>query len=190
MNTPQISIDEVLEAFSLEADAGTQTLQRYLREYPQFSDELIDLSNEIFQFSLVEEGELFDTDRARMESALTQFRSVASRVAQAALERLAPERQRELAQALGVPRQVILAFVERGVIANTVPRRFLARMAEGLRISVRDMVAHLSQPPRQTVRYAKADDKPQEAGQVSFEQLLRDAGVSEEQTAELLRDEP
>ena len=97
MNTSQISVEEVLEAFSLEADAGPETLQRYLREYPQFSNELIDLSSEIFQFSLVEEGELLDTDRARMESALAQFRSVASRAAQAALERLAPEKQRELA---------------------------------------------------------------------------------------------
>ncbi|MHB1991394.1 hypothetical protein [Metallibacterium scheffleri] len=190
MNTPKISVEEVLEAFSLEADAGPATLQRYLREYPQFSDELIDLSSEIFQFSLVEEGELLDTDRARMESVLAQFRSAASRAAQAALARLEPEKQRELAQALGVPRQVILAFVERGVIASTVPGRFLARMSDILRTSVRDIIAHLSQPPPRAVRYAKADDKPQEAGQVSFEQLLRDAGVSEEKTAELLRDEP
>ena len=190
MNTQQLSMEEVLEAFSLEADTGPDTLQRYLREYPQFSDELLDLSNEIFQFSLVEEGELLDTDRARMESVLAQFRSVASRAAQAALERLAPEKQRELAQALGVPRQVILAFVQRSVIVGTVPGRFLARMSENLRTSVRDITAYLSQPPLQSLRYAKADDKPQEAGQVSFEQLLRDAGVSEEQTAELLRDEP
>lgn len=190
MNTPQISIEEVLESFSLEADAGPETLQRYLRQYPQFSDELIDLSSEIFQFSMAEAGELLDTDRARMESALAQFRSVASRVAQAALERLAPEKQRELAQSLGLPRQVILAFVQRGVIASTVPGRFLARMSKNLGFSVRDITAHLSQLPRQTVRYAKADDRPQEARQVSFEQLLCDAGVSEEQTKELLRDEP
>lgn len=190
MNTPEISLEEVLEAFLLEADSGPATLQRYLREYPQFSDELIDLSSEIFQFSLVEEGELLDADRTRIESVLAQFRSAASRAAQAALARLAPEKQRELSQALGVPRQVILAFVERGVVAGTVPGRFLARMADILRTSVQDIVAHLSQPPQRTVRYAKAKDKPQEAGQVSFEQLLRDAGVSEEKALELLRDDP
>lgn len=189
MNTPQISVEEVLEAFSLEADASPATLQRYLHEYPQFSDELIDLSNEIFQFSLVEEGELLDTDRARMDSVLAQFRSAASRIAQNSLERLAPNKQRELSQALGVPRQVILAFVERGVIASTVPRRFLGRMSDLLQTSVQDIQTYLSQPPQRAVRYAKANDKPQEGGQVSFEQLLRDAGLSEEQAAELLKDE-
>lgn len=190
MNTPKVSVEEVLEAFSLEADTGPTTLQRYLREYPQFSDDLLDLSSEIFQFSLVEEGELLDTDHARMESALSQFKSAASRAEQAALARLAPEKQRELAQALGVPRQVILAFVERQVILSTIPGRFLARMSEVLRTGLQDLTMHLSQPPMRSIRYAKADDKPHEAGQVSFEQLLRDAGVPEEKAAELLRDEP
>ncbi len=74
-------------------------------------------------------------------------------------------------------------------MARPDPGSFLARMSDNLRTSVRDIVAYLSQPPRHSLRYAKADDKPQEAGQVSFEQLVRDAGLSEEQTAELLRDE-
>jgi hypothetical protein len=189
MNTREPNLEDVLVAFSVEADAGSATLQRYLNDYPQFSDELIDLSNEIYQFSHVEQGELPSADRERIDAVLAQFRRVASRSSQPSLERLAPARQREHSQALGVPRQVILAFVERGVIANSVPGRFLTRMAEALQSTAPDLHAYLSQDPQRAVRYAKADGKPLDPGQVPFEQLLRDAGLSEAQAADILRDE-
>ncbi len=186
---PEADLEDVLEAFSLEADMGSATLQRYLRDYPQFSDELIDLSNEIYQFSNAEQGELASVDRERIDAVLAEFRSIASQATRPALERLAPAKQRELSQALGVPRQVILAFVERGVIASSVPGQFLAQMAEVLQSTASDLHAYLSQESRREVRYAKADDKPLDPGQVAFEQLLRDAGLSEERAAEILRDE-
>lgn len=190
MNTSQISVEEVLEAFLLEADESPATLQRYLREYPQFADDLIDLSSEIFLFSNVEKGDLLDTDHARIESALAQFRSTASRAPRLSLERLESDKQRGLATSLGVPRQVILAFVERCVIASSVPRHFLMRMAAFLRSNIDELVAYLDLPPQPMARSAKANDRPQEARRVSFEQLLREAGVSSERIGELLKDEP
>lgn len=189
MTRPEATLEEVLDAFSMEAEMGSATLQRYLNDYPQFSDELIDLSNEIYQFSNVEQGELPSADRERIDAVLAQFRSGASRSLQPGLERLSPARQRELSQALGVPRQVIFAFVGRGVIASSVPGRFLARMAEALQSTVSDLRAYLSQEPQRAVRYAKADDKPLDPGQVPFEKLLRDAGLSEAQAAEFLKEE-
>ncbi len=190
MNTTPISVEDVLEAFALEPQVDRPTLDRYLREFPQFTGELIDLSREIFLFSHEEEGPLLDSDRMRVNSALSQFESAATRAAQPVLARLSPERQRALANVLGVPRQVILCFMERAVIAKSVPMRFLSRMANELQSNAQELLAYLSQPRQAMARSAKAVEKPGSDEKVAFEQLLREAGVSEVETSQLLAEDP
>jgi len=50
---------------------------------------------------------------------------------------------RDVAKRLDVPRQVITAFRERRVILSTVPRRFLARLAEAVNSSIEILIEAL-----------------------------------------------
>ena len=43
----QPSREEVLDAFAVEISHDRETLERYLRQYPHFSNELVDLSREL-----------------------------------------------------------------------------------------------------------------------------------------------
>ena len=69
------------------------------------------------------------------------------------------------------------------------PRGFLRRLAGAVAISPDDLFAWLSPPPAPALaRSYRADAQPTVATQVSFEHVLVDAGVAEDDRARLLAD--
>jgi hypothetical protein len=187
-DAPKLSRDQVLESFAMEPEGG-QTLQRYLREYPEFAAQLVDLSQEIFRFSIQDERPLPVEDQMRIDSAWSRIHSTPSKATADPFATLSVPQLREMAQTLKVPRQVITAFRERTVIAASVPKHFLARIAGLVGSSVPTLLDTLALPPQPLVRSYKADSKPTTAARVTFEQLLRDGGLSDEQIELLLADD-
>ena len=59
----KLSCDQVLESFAMESDTSGQTLQKYLQEYPEYATQLVDLSLEIFRFSILDETPLSEEDQ-------------------------------------------------------------------------------------------------------------------------------
>lgn len=105
------------------------------------------------------------------------------------LAALSVAQQREVAKRLGIPRNVLTGFREHRVIPTTVPGSFLSRLAAEIGAAIDELKVILAQPLATTAAHRhKADDKPQEHLQCTFEQLLIDGGVSPEKRAELLRD--
>lgn len=186
---PKFTCDQVLESFAMERDADGKTLQRYLQEYPEYASQLVDLSQEIFRFDIEDESPLSVEDQMLIDSAWSRIQSAPSKVAIDPLADLSVPKLREIAQTLDVPRQVLTAFRERTVIVASVPKRFLTRLAGLVESNFQALREALAQPPQLLTRSYKADDKPAEAVQVTFEQLLRDAGLSDEQIALLLTDD-
>ncbi|WP_447737540.1 hypothetical protein [Rhodanobacter soli] len=97
---------------------------------------------------------------------------------------------REAAVSLGVRRQVLAAFREHRVIADSVPRRFLIRLAAIARTTVEDLTDALRAPGAlSTSRSFKAETAPHADGQITFDQLLKDAGHSEAERTELMSED-
>lgn len=186
---PKLSRDQVLELFAMELDTGGHTLQRYLREYPEYATQLVDLSQEIFRFGIQDESPLSIEDQMRIDTAWSRIQSAPSKVVTDPLAGLSVPQLREIAQTLKVPRQVITAFRERTVIVSSVPRYFLNRLASLVGSSIQDLLGTLTSPPQSLARSYKANGKPTEAVRVTFEQLLRDAGLSDEDIKLLLADD-
>ena len=67
--TDELSRQEVLDAFAVEAGAGRGTLERYLRAYPQFATELLDLSRMLASQFWDEETPLSQEDEAKIDAA-------------------------------------------------------------------------------------------------------------------------
>lgn len=181
------SLEEVLDSFAVEPQHDRATLERYLREFPEHTAELIDLSRELSRQIAEEEGELSPMAKALIDTAW-QVHSVAPQGAVAdPLADLSPDELRSLAQTLDVPRQVVTAFRERRVLLGSVPRRFMERFAAAVQSSVEDFVSVLTlrSAPR-VQRSFKADTKPVQAEAVTFERLLRDAGVPAAKRQELM----
>lgn len=181
------SLDDVLEAYALEADNDNATLERYLRDYPQHFAELIELSRELDRPLDPSTTPLDSTERAQITKAWIAFNSTSDSTDSSSLLVWAPEKMRSIASVLGVPRQVISAFRERRVILESVPRYFLEGLAEAIGAPCEALRASLVLAPSlASSRSYKADEKPSAPQQVTFEQLLIDACVSSEKRAELL----
>lgn len=183
------SREDVLDAFAVEPDRNRETLERYLCSYPDFAGELIDLSREFARESCEDEAPLSAEDQAMVDAAWLRHAEAAPKVVPDPFAALSTAELRDIAKRLDVPRQVVTAFREHRVILSSVPRGFLDRLASAVSSSTDQLLATLSLRPAPTLaRSYKAVGKPGAGGAVSFERLLIDAGVPEDERALLMSD--
>jgi hypothetical protein len=181
----------VLGSFSVEARPDRQTLERYLLAYPEYAEDLVDLSRELSRELCEDEAPLSVEDRALIEAAWRGHAAApASKVVADPFASLSTADLREVARRLDVPRQIVTAFRERRVVLSSVPRRFLARLADAVNSSVDKLEMLWSElvPTPSLARSYKANAKPTAVEPVSFERLLIEAGVPEDKRAELMAD--
>lgn len=179
--TQAVSRDDVLDGFAAEPVHDRATLERYLGLYPQFANELLDLVAELRRTYEDEADELSSKDLQRIETAWRAYNATG---VESVLSSLSVDRLREVSRTLRVPRQVISGFREGRVILSTVPSGFLRRLAGLIGTTVESLGMTAAAPARSY----KSDVKPEVAQAISFEQLLIDAGMTEEQRAKILSD--
>jgi len=180
------SRESVLDAFAVESEAGRSTLERYLRLYPEYAGELIDLSRELSRESYEDDAPLSAADQALVDAAWSRHAKAVPAAAADPFAALTVDDWRTIAQVLDVPRQVVTALRERRVSLGSIPRRFLAMLAEAMRSSIAELESFWEPTPLLVARSYKADNKPTVGEQVTFEQVLIDAGVPAEKRASLL----
>ncbi|ACT58374.1 hypothetical protein [Hirschia baltica] len=181
------SKEDVFDAFAVETRHDRPTIERYLQDYPEYANELIDLARELSRSLESSSGPLTASEVRLIDDAWRRFAPLETKAATDPLVALSVDQSRYLAKTLDVPRQVITAFKERRVDVETVPRPFLAEFADSIRLTVAALTQNLSVSPGSGLaRSYKADAKPQIADKVSFEQLLIDAGVPDARRAELM----
>lgn len=188
MNVPtgRPSLEEILDELAVESDFSRAILERYLSLYPEYSDEILDLARELElgQQSSVDTGSLSSADQFLIDSAWS--RHVVTPATIDPVSSLTIDDWRAVAQKLEVPRQVITALKERRVSWASIPTKFLAGFAAAINRTVTELEAWWDQPLLGSARSYKADQKPDSRGQVTFEQVLIDAGVPAEKRAHLL----
>ncbi|RQN37326.1 hypothetical protein [Paraburkholderia tropica] len=174
MNQSQpMTRDEVLYAFSVEDVGGRDTLMRYLATYPEYAQELIDLSRELTR--PVSDEPLSPADAQRVDAAVTRFRTG---IGQRVPVSFAAQAFNVAAERLQLPTLVLVSFRERRVDLASVPVRFLERLAGALESTMDQLRAFLAQPPLvSAARQSKSRVKPVAAVKAPFEKVLRDAGV-------------
>lgn len=183
----QPSRDDVLMAFAVEDGPRRERLERYLRDFPDYAEDLIDLSRELSRDPCEDEEPLSADDGALIDAAWEIFVRAEAQ-AHDPFADLSPGDLRDLSRQLEVPRQVVMALREGRVLVTTVPRRFLARLAASLRTTIEVIEEHWGYSAQPQVRSYKAEGKPQAINAVSFERVLVEAGVPEEQRAQLMAD--
>lgn len=182
-----VTADDVLRAFAMDFEPGAGVLQRYLAQYPEHSIALIDLSMELtreFDDDLPPGAAEFNLAAAGMarlrESAITLE----------ALQAAPAKTFTEAFDLLALPLQVALAFRERRIDVATLPQRIAAKVAEALKTSTETLLSYLVLPAMVPVTRAKKSNvRPTAPEKVSFEKVLRDAGLDEQSISHLLREE-
>ena len=183
---PEISAGDVLKAFAMDFEPGSGILQRYLAQYPEQATALVDLSRELSR-------EFNDETPSAADLALVTSQMTRLRVDAASLESLqaAPATQFiNVAEALSLPMLVGVALRERRIHVVSLPRRLLERLAGELHASIETLISFLELAPQAPpLRARKSNVKPTAPEKVSFEQVLREAGMDEQLISDLLRDE-
>lgn len=186
----QPSREEVLYAFAMEPTSGRDILEQYLRDFPEYAAELIDLSYELSCEARQNEMPLSDEDQALIDRAWQRHAEAVPTETINPFVALTTVEQRNLAQRLGVPRQVITALRERRVEPTSVPSLFLEQLAAAMNSTVEILKMALALPPEpELTRSYKADSKPKAQTSVKFEQLLIEANVPPDKRALLMTDE-
>ncbi|UWU19541.1 hypothetical protein N2599_36505 (plasmid) [Rhizobium sullae] len=180
------SRETVLDAFAVESESDRSTLERYLRLYPEYAVELVDLSRELSRETSEDDAPLSAVDQELIDAAWSQHANALPTAGSDPFAALTADDWRAVARKLDVPRQVITALRERRVSLLSIPNRFLGKLAEAMRCSLSQLQMSWGTAPLSAARSYKADGKPSAGEQVSFERVLIDAGVSDEKRAELL----
>lgn len=185
------ALDDVLDLFQMEEVHDGEVLARYVEAHPQFALQLIDLSRLLATPDTDNQEPLSALERSRIDAAWIIHKAAGPELPEGAnpLDALVGERGKALAARLGVPRQVVTCLRERKVDPARTPRPILRTLGDALAIPEAHVIAAMRQPsPSASRRSFKSDGKPGARDQVSFEQVLIDAAVSDADRARLLAD--
>ena len=192
--TSEKSAEDVLFAFSVEPRHDRQTLERYLKSYPQFADELLDLSHELRISASLGPADVLTEDEASFQAAWQQYAAVVpqgvpSASAENLFNRFKGKAFVALAEALLIPRSVLVALRDRLVVPSSIPRGFIRRFAQAAGGTIETVQQYLALPPVTSAAVNfKADQKPETQAQITFETLLAQSNLTEEQGAALQKD--
>lgn len=181
----QPALEDVLEAFML--DCGREgALADYLRDYPQYAAELVDLAHEM-SATIPEEPPLLDEPcRQAIRKGWEQLRTAWPQNNRNLFAGLSPADYGRVAGEVNVPRQILSAIRDGGIIMGSIPASFMRRLGAALSGTVEELGASAG-GGRLQAQY-KSDERPEARAPVTFEQALIDARVPEEQRASLLAD--
>ena len=180
-----IASEDVMNAFAMDYEPGTDILKRYLSDYPQFAIELVDLARELSR-EVDEDLPLSANELAAVSAKMGRLRD--SVVTVELLQSAPPKVFAKAARELGLPIQVGVAIRERRIDSVVLPEKFLARLARALNASVSVVQSFLALPAQASaLRANKSDDKPLAAEKVPLERLLKESGLDEESISRILQ---
>jgi hypothetical protein len=192
--TSEKSAEDVLFAFSVEPRHDRETLERYLKRYPQLADDLLDLSHELRISASLGATDVLAEDEASFQAAWQQYASVVPQsVPSASVENLFNRFKGKgfvaLAEALLIPRSVLVALRDRLVVPSSIATGFIRRFAQAASATMDEVQQYLALPPVTSAAVNfKADQKPETQAQITFETLLAQSNLTEEQGAALQKD--
>lgn len=182
----QPELEDVLEAFMFDADEQG-VLVRYLSDYPQFKAELLDLAHQMGSVEPDELPPLGDACKAVLRKGWETLSAARPATNRNLFADLSPADYGRVAKELSIPRQVLAAIRDGRVLLPSVPAAFLRRLAETLHGNLEELASSISAKPAAARSY-KSEQRPEASVAISFEQLLVEARVPEEERERLLAD--
>jgi hypothetical protein len=184
----------VLYAFAVEPSHDQTTLERYLRQYPELAEEIVDLLSELRL------GEVYRPEFSAMvpdlgaDAALQEF--LACGPQQGCITEAPNPFARffgipfvELADTLNIPRSFLTPFRDGLVVAASIPSPFVQRLAKAMDATIETLEAHfLTSRPGPIARAFSSQETPSHQGQATFRELIENTEMSDEQRRLLLQD--
>jgi hypothetical protein len=181
--------EDVLLAFSVEPFHDRSTLERYLKEYPECSEALIDCALE-FKLLPVETSPVWISDE-KIEAGWQSFRSELgiSMPSQAPnpFEKLVSSSIKNLVAQLNINSLLFTRIRDRTIKPSSIPHQFIQLLAKHLGESEENLSNYLSGPPLIASSSAfRASNNPTAETQIDFEEAVKTSHLSSEQEKLLL----
>lgn len=181
--------ESVLMAFSMEPRHGRETLERYIREYPQHATALIDCSIDLLQEPPADDAPATVVSDSAVDKAWQRFeRAVQQPDAEVAnpFAKLNTSSFKSLARSLDVSNLFLMRVRDRAISATTIPARFVEKLASELGATAQAVGAYLQGPPGMVSGHAfRSSMKPSVGEQITFDQAVATSQLTPEQQATL-----
>lgn len=182
--------ESVLMAFCMEPNHGRETLERYIKEYPEHVTALIDCSIDLLNESPAEDVVATVVPESVVAKAWQRFERAVQQpdaeVANPFSKLNNPTGFKSLARSLDVSTLFLMRVRDRAINAATIPARFVEKLASELDATTQAVGAYLKGPPSIVSGQAfRASVKPSVAEQITFDQAVATSQLTPEQQAVL-----
>lgn len=170
------SEEEVLLAFSVEPTHDRETLEQYLKEYPEHAKALVTCSIELM-VDATRSDEVAVTSEDAVDRAWQRFQAVVSQSDDVLVTNpfatLNPTAFRSLARKLDITNLLLIRLRDRAIVAATIPRRFVQRLATELGATAEAVMDYLQSPPAMVSGHSfRSAVKPAVTEQISFAEAI------------------
>ena len=180
-----ISEEEVLLAFAVEPIHDHKTLERYLGEYPEHANALVDCSIELM-VDATRSDEVSLNSEAVVDQAWQQFQAAVRKPVDGSavnpFATLNPTAFKSLAKKLNINNLLLIRLRDRAIDAATIPRRFVQGLAAELGAPADAVMAYLCSPPAMVSGHSfRSAVKPAVTEQISFEKAVEASHLTQVQ---------
>lgn len=188
-DSSRLDEESVLLAFSVEPSHGRETLERYLKEYPEYASVLVDCSIELMMDT--EGGAPFAAaSEGAIDKAWRRFQVAVAEPADAPLvnpfSKLNPSAFKSIAKKLDVSNLFLIRLRDRAVSAASIPAQFVQGLAAELGATAAAVTAYLRSPPAMVSGHSfRSSVKPELAEQITFLQAIETSQLTPAQQAAL-----
>ena len=182
---PDRSEEEVLLAFSVEPTHDRKTLEQYLADYPEHAKALIACSIELMVDATRSVETVATSDNA-VDRAWQRFQSVVSQPEEASVinpfATLNPTSFKSLAKKLDINNLMLIRLRDLAIVAATIPRHFVQRLAAGLGATTDAVMDYLRSPPAMVSGHSfRSTVKPAVTEQITFEKAVETSQLTPDQ---------
>ena len=175
--------EEILLAFSVEPNHDHNTLDRYLRDYPEHAIALVECSVELMADAVRSLNEIEPTAGA-VDSAWQRFQSVMNMTEDNPFTnpfaKLKSADFKSLAKRLDITTLMLIRLRDRAIKPITIPKSFNQRLATELGTTAESLLAFLNGPPIMTSNLNfRSAVEPVIPDQISFQQAIETSQLTE-----------
>lgn len=179
------SEEEVLLAFSVEPTHDRKTLEKYLTDYPEHTKALIACSIELM-VDATRSLETVATSEKAVDQAWQRFQSAVGQPEEASVPNpfatLNPTAFKSLAKKLDINNLLLIRLRDRAIVATTIPRRFVQRLATELGSTTDIIMEYLRSPPAMVSAHSfRSTVRPEVTEQISFEKAVETSQLTPDQ---------
>lgn len=176
MTAVQHSEEEILLAFSVEPTHDRETLEQYLIEYPEYATALVAYSIELM-VDATRNNDTVVTSEGAVDRAWQRFQTAVDQSGNVLVTNpfatLNPTAFKSLAKKLDITNLLLIRLRDRAIVAATIPKRFIQRLATELGATTEVVTDYLQSPPAMVSGHSfRSTVKPAVTEQISFTQAI------------------